>query len=53
MPPSTASPTRIAMSPIGALDAAAAVMPVSAAPVLSVLASFSLTMKPAAKYSNM
>ena len=40
------------MSPIGALEAPAAAMPVTVAPVLSVATSFSLTMKPAAKYSR-
>jgi len=44
MPPRTLLPTRIAMSPIGALEAAAAAMPVTAAWFASVPASFSLTM---------
>ena len=39
------------MSPMGALEAAAAAMPVTAAPP-AVPASFSLTMYPAAKYSS-
>ena len=51
MPPRTLFPTSTAMSPIGALEAAAAAMPVTAAPVASVPASFSDTMKFAAKYS--
>ena len=44
IPPSRLLPTRMAMSPMGALDAAAAAMPVTAAPLASVPTSFSDTM---------
>jgi hypothetical protein len=55
IPPSTLFPRRMAISPIGALDAPAAAIPVTVdvvVPLVTVPTNFSLTIKLAAKYSK-